>query len=317
MWYVMPTVTNSKAKSGLRPLLSFASLTLVLTSSGCKPRNAAETANAAGFADAAADAGVASPSHDDASATTPDTAADDLSVGLEETTPNLSVGFDDGTAGANPASSSRPAGSSDPTGSSETLHSLDAGATAEPSSAAETVAPTETNTPASETNSLTETTTDAGAASTDEVVCNIGESASLATPDTVQLFGAITYYADGAVLDAGRYRVTYVDGCMKYSAGQDWALHAYTDGSIAWYLGAATGDQAVRLPGTYGIFEGSGGYADFEACVAANLPLEPVEFDFAGGQLGVWVADSNYVDNVPGTDNRNPKWRLERLGACE
>lgn len=150
-----------------------------------------------------------------------------------------------------------------------------------------------------------------------EAVCNIGESTSLATPETVQLFGAVSYYAEGAVLDAGRYRVTYVDGCMKYSSAQDWAIHAYADGSIAWYLGSTTGDKAVLLPGTVGILEGAGGYADFEACVQANLQLEPVEFEFAGGQLGVWVADSNYGDNVPGEANRNPKWRLERLGACD
>ena len=31
-------------------------------------------------------------------------------------------------------------------------------------------------------------------------------------------------------LPAGRYRVEYVDGCLKYSGSQGWSLNAYADG---------------------------------------------------------------------------------------
>lgn len=42
----------------------------------------------------------------------------------------------------------------------------------------------------------------------------------------------------------------------------------------------------------------------------------PVDFDFAGGKLGVWLLDSNYGDNLAGEGDRNPKWKLTLLGDC-
>jgi hypothetical protein len=150
------------------------------------------------------------------------------------------------------------------------------------------------------------------------VTCEIGAAQSPAAPGTLDLFGQIAYFGSGQVLPAGRYRVSYVDGCMKYSSAQDWAIHAYADGSIAWWLGKTSGDKLVMLPGTIGIYEGQGGYSEFNACVAANQPLQPVEFDFEGGVLGIWLADSNYGDNLSGVDGRNPSWKLTLLGdSCE
>jgi hypothetical protein len=35
-----------------------------------------------------------------------------------------------------------------------------------------------------------------------------------------------------------------------------------------------------------------------------------VDFDFAGGELGVWLEDNPYSDNVPGLNGRSPAWRL-------
>jgi hypothetical protein len=148
--------------------------------------------------------------------------------------------------------------------------------------------------------------------------CEVGEAQSPAAPGTLDLFGQIAYFGSGGELPAGHYRVTYLDGCMKYASDQDWAIHAYGDGSIAWWLGSTSGNKLVLLPGTVGIFQGQGGYTDFEGCVAANLPLPPIEFDFAGGVLGVWLADSNYGDNVSGVDGRNPVWKLTLLDSvCE
>jgi hypothetical protein len=38
-----------------------------------------------------------------------------------------------------------------------------------------------------------------------------------------------------------------------------------------------------------------------------------VEFDFAGGKLGLWLDDAPYQDNAAGVDGRNPKWQLTLL----
>jgi hypothetical protein len=147
--------------------------------------------------------------------------------------------------------------------------------------------------------------------------CSIGEVQNPATPDTLDLFGGIEYYADGVALPSGRYRVTLVDGCMKYSSVQDWTIHAYQAPGLGWYLGGTSGDELVHLPGTIGYEASNGAYADFDACVAANQALPPVEFDFAGGMLGIWLKDDNYHDNVAGEADRNPLWKLVRLGGCE
>ena len=162
--------------------------------------------------------------------------------------------------------------------------------------------------------------TDAGSAMDaggEDETCDFGQAQSLATSDTLDLFGEIVFYNDGADLPEGRYRVTYIDGCMKYAGSQDWTINAYEDGSIAWFLGTESGDRFVMLPGTVGYAVSNGAYAEFEDCVDANLAVDPIEFDFDGGPLGVWLADSNYPDNVAGEDGRNPSWQLERLEGCE
>ncbi len=147
--------------------------------------------------------------------------------------------------------------------------------------------------------------------------CDLGSAASFATQQSLDLFGQIVDFDNGKALPAGRYRVQYVDGCMKYSSAQDWAVQAYADGSDAfWLVGATSADRILVLPGTVGILVGSGGFATFDECVAANLAVAPEEFDFAGGPIGVWLSDSIYSDNVAGTDGRNPKWSLTLLGDC-
>lgn len=150
--------------------------------------------------------------------------------------------------------------------------------------------------------------------------CEIGEAQNPATPSSLDLFGAIAYYADGVELPAGTYRVELIDGCMKYAGNQDWTIHAYAQDAaqnLGWFLGSESGDEFVRLPGTVGYSTANGAFADFEDCVAANQALDPVEFDFDGGVLGIWLKDSAYSDNVAGLDGRNPVWKLTLLDACE
>lgn len=148
--------------------------------------------------------------------------------------------------------------------------------------------------------------------------CELGEAASAATNQALDLFGTVVYFDDGAELPAGRYRVTYVDGCMKYASSQDWTIHAYANGATAawWLVGADSSQRIVVPPGTVGWNSGNGAHTTFEACVAANAALGSAEFDFAGGKLGVWLLDSNYGDNVTGEGGRNPKWKLTLLGDC-
>lgn len=160
---------------------------------------------------------------------------------------------------------------------------------------------------------------DAGAADAADI-CSVGTAASYASNANPNLFGQVVYYADGGVLPAGKYSVQYVDGCMKYAPSQGWTIHAYANGSIAWWLvGSTTSQRIVMPPGTVGIFPppSDTAFQTFDECVAENLKLSAKEFDFEGGMLGLWVADSNYPDNVVGTDGRNPKWELKMVSGCD
>ena len=130
------------------------------------------------------------------------------------------------------------------------------------------------------------------------------------------IFGGVARFAGGQILPAGRYRVEYVDGCLKYSGSQGWSLNAYADGHDGWWLvGETTADRIVMLPGTVGFIVGAGGFSTFGACVAENRTRAPIEFTFRGGRLGVWLADEPYDDNLSGEDRRNPTWRLIKLSS--
>ncbi len=123
--------------------------------------------------------------------------------------------------------------------------------------------------------------------------------------------GATTRWNNGAPLPAGHYRVTYVDGCMKYSSSQAWTVNAYANGPDTLYLVTSGNTVIAPVPGTVGFYPNQGGFTSFDACVNANLASDaPYEFDFAGGELGLWLADGPYTDNVPGPNGRNPTYRL-------
>jgi hypothetical protein len=147
--------------------------------------------------------------------------------------------------------------------------------------------------------------------------CALGSATSLATAGDLDLFGQVAYFANGDALPPGRYRVTYEDGCMKYASSQGWTIHAYANGSAGWWLvGATSSDKVVMPPGTVGWDPAAGAFTAFAECVTANRALPPLEFDFAGGKLGIWLQDSPYSDNVAGEGGRNPRWSLAKLGSC-
>jgi hypothetical protein len=154
------------------------------------------------------------------------------------------------------------------------------------------------------------------AAHGDGSACSFGSAASIATSANLNLFGQIVYYEDGGAFPAGRYRASYTDGCMKYDYIFGWTVQGSGPdaGGGFWLVSKSTTDLVVKPPGIVG---GIGGYATFDECVAANLAMDlPVEFDFDGGPLGVWLDDNPYLDNVAGDNGRNPAWSLVYLQAC-
>lgn len=154
----------------------------------------------------------------------------------------------------------------------------------------------------------------AGDAGAGDAGCNVGTAQNNATSGTLDLFGAIVYFNNGGSLPAGTYQATYLGGCMKYASDQGWAVHAYAEPGLGWYAVGNSSDQRLaHLPGAVGY----SAYPVFADCVAAGLNMPAVQFQHAGGKIGVWLYDTGYGDNLPGPDGNNPKWRLSRLGvAC-
>jgi hypothetical protein len=142
--------------------------------------------------------------------------------------------------------------------------------------------------------------------------CMLGEAGSFATDEKLDLFGETIYFAKGKTLPAGRYRVNYDDGCMKYNFVFPWTVNSIGGSDGWWLVKDSPTDKVTVLPGKGGSnpFEG---FANFADCVAANKALPPKEFDFDGGKLGIWLNDSPYDDNLAGEGGRNPKWKLTLL----
>ena len=161
------------------------------------------------------------------------------------------------------------------------------------------------------------TTKDAGTKDA-QPSCTFGQAASQASATDLGLFGTPAYFNNDQPLPAGTYRLTYVDGCMKYGSGQGWTVNAYANGTDAWWLvGATTADKILVLPGTAGYAPDAGAFSDFASCVAASLLSAPVTFNHTGGVLGVWLQDNPYSDNTAGEDDRNPTWRLDGVDCTD
>lgn len=145
--------------------------------------------------------------------------------------------------------------------------------------------------------------------------CEVGSVTSLATPTSLDLFGTVLYFANGAVLPAGNYRLKNTGGCLKYGPGQNWCVHAYPNGEVAWWVvGETTDIRYFMPPGTYGFTTANRdvGYPDYAQCDAANRALPAHEFAFPGGKLGIWLKDLIYGDNTSGT-GKNPSWTLTKV----
>jgi hypothetical protein len=142
--------------------------------------------------------------------------------------------------------------------------------------------------------------------------CDGEEALGEITPD---ILGTPMYFGNGASLPAGRYRISYVDGCLRYEGPWAWSVNGLDTYEYVVFAETTANVLAVA-PGTLasGFFGAALDYPEFDACVAANLALPPLELDFAGGRLGIWQNDFKPDDNMPGPDGRSPTWQLTR---CE
>lgn len=156
--------------------------------------------------------------------------------------------------------------------------------------------------------------------------CEVGAGVTLPEDLTVSLDRTVRYFAAGADVPAGRYRLSYADGCNTYGSlelGAGWTVNVSPAvpgvGNCA--LVGADGVAFLVAPGTAGTLAGlDGAFADYEECVAANCSVPPVEFDHPGGKLGL-LRDGvtiGALDDLGGETRggRNPTFRLTRIDAC-
>jgi hypothetical protein len=158
------------------------------------------------------------------------------------------------------------------------------------------------------------------------------DSAVTIGPSTVEVdpTGSTHYVGSGgASLPAGRYRAQWIDGCMKWAYGGPsfgWDVNdpppGVFGGPIAMDPGYcllvdAQNAFVAALPGLTGSAADSG-TNDYPSCVAANEGIPSVDFDFAGGKLGVIANDLAAGDNTTGESagGVSPTWRITLLSAC-
>jgi hypothetical protein len=154
--------------------------------------------------------------------------------------------------------------------------------------------------------------------------CKLASGAMLPEDITVKLIDQQQYFAGGADLPTGRYRLTYLDGCFNYGvpvATYGWTVHASKAAGLGCFLIGADGSPLMPTPGTDGLTVDAGTFETYAKCVAANCSQAPLDFDFAGGKLGVarngGTAFAEF-DDSDGSDmgGRGPTFRLSRLDPC-
>jgi hypothetical protein len=157
--------------------------------------------------------------------------------------------------------------------------------------------------------------------------CDLGGSRGVCTARTFTseifmdeeqvLEGRPVFFEDGDPIPAGRYTLTYLEGCMKYAPDQGWTVNATDEtGCCSWYLiGADTTQKKLVAPGNVGFVPGMGAHVEYDACVSASRATAPKTFDHPGGPLGIFLQDAGYTDNVTGEED-NPGWRLSGTLTC-
>jgi hypothetical protein len=140
--------------------------------------------------------------------------------------------------------------------------------------------------------------------------CDLPQGVSLPEEISAEVRGdalaPIVYYAGGAPLPRGRYRVSYVKGCFTCCV---------TLLDNFWLVGEDIFSLITTLPG--GSAEGPD-IPPVASCPVVDAPYPDLELEFAGGKLGVWLSDAVAIENIDGDGEGgpNPTWRLTLLEAC-
>jgi hypothetical protein len=176
---------------------------------------------------------------------------------------------------------------------------------------------------------------DAGIADGGASVCDPNAPAPAINPPTIEVdpIGSTRYVANGASLPPGRYRAQWTDGCMRWSVGGPafgWDVNDPPPGVYGGPVGGIGGPYSghcvlvdaqnafvAALPGLTGSSADSG-TNDYPSCIAANQSDAPVDFDFAGGKLGVIANDLAAGDNTTGESagGVSPTWKITFLSGC-
>jgi len=103
---------------------------------------------------------------------------------------------------------------------------------------------------------------------------------------------------------AGTYRITYVQGALRYAPTFGWSLNC-TDIIASDRYVVRYGATDVTFPGT-----GAEDFPTQTAVEAANADAH-IDVVHPGGAIGVWLSDTLYADNQAGSPN--PTFRIARL----
>jgi hypothetical protein len=101
----------------------------------------------------------------------------------------------------------------------------------------------------------------------------------------------------------GNYRISYVNGALRYNANQGWRLNAHNT-FPAYYVEYNDGAAEIAFPGT--VVE----YGSQTQVEAANAGAS-IDIVHTGGSLGMYLHDGPIEDNVAGSPN--PTFRLTLL----
>ena len=135
--------------------------------------------------------------------------------------------------------------------------------------------------------------------------CNQSVTVSIAgvqyvTPDIFS--GTLAVFSQN--LDAGLYRIAYVNGALKYNIAQGWALNAFSINPLSGYEVVYSLGQ-FPFPGT-----SDASFPDQASVEAANTGAH-IDIIHGGGPIGVFLSDTIYGDNVSGSPN--PTFSLTKL----
>jgi hypothetical protein len=164
--------------------------------------------------------------------------------------------------------------------------------------------------------------------------CHLSNGATLPEEKTADLSGAVQLFAGGATLPSGKYRLSYVGGCNIFDVNGGWNVQGLSHFSTIQScllvddngmsianpaLTISANSVMILLPNN--VYIGST-YPTYHECVAAYCELPPLEFDFAGGTLGLnclsVLVSFGVVNDLGGQSEggRNPTYRLTRLDPC-